>query len=498
MRQKALPLSLRAMPRATAEPGTGRHRPPGRRIRDLVATAIIILLVPAIVVPELDVHAGTPTLAIAPAEVPAGSLVTITGRGFVAQTPLSLVLDADAELSAVRADQSGGFGIRVALPANIAVGQHRVEAMPILTGLSLNPQARRVAVALASVTLVVIAASLSTSAPPAAPAPTSKATSGGSLGSSPAASPTASPSPGGTSTGPATPTPVTPTPVTPKPTTAPPPPPTSSQPSLPVRAAFYYPWFPEAWKQQGMDPFTKYHPSLGFYDSGAGATIRKHISAMQYGGIEVGISSWWGVGTRSDSRVPAILANTAGSSFRWTLYYEQESQGDPTVAQIASDLRYIRDRYASDPSFFRVGGRFVVFVYTDGGDACAMATRWSQANAGINAYLVLKVFSGFKTCGTQPAGWHQYAPAQAADGQAGFSYAISPAFDKANEAAPRLARDLARWAKNVRDMIASGAPFQLVTTFNEWGEGTSVESATEWATASGHGAYLDVLHRNGN
>ncbi len=276
-----------------------------------------------------------------------------------------------------------------------------------------------------------------------------------------------------------------------------PPLPTSSQPSLPVRAAFYYPWFPEAWNQQGMDPFTKYHPSLGFYDSSTTATIQQHIRAMQYGGIKVGIASWWGVGTGSDKRIPTILASTAGTSFRWALYYEQEAQGDPAVAQIASDLRYIRDHYAADPSFFKVGGRFVVFVYTDGADACAMATRWSQANAGINAYIVLKVFSGFKTCAAQPAGWHQYAPAQAADSQSGYSYSIGPGFNKANEASARLGRDLARWAQNVRDMVASGAPFQLITTFNEWGEGTSVESATEWASASGYGSYLDLLHTNG-
>jgi hypothetical protein len=45
-------------------------------------------------------------------------------------------------------------------------------------------------------------------------------------------------------------------------------------------------------------------------------------------------------------------------------------------------------------------------------------------------------------------------------------------------------------------MVASREPWQLVTTFNEWGEGTSVESASEWSSASGYGAYLDVLHNN--
>jgi hypothetical protein len=46
-------------------------------------------------------------------------------------------------------------------------------------------------------------------------------------------------------------------------------------------------------------------------------------------------------------------------------------------------------------------------------------------------------------------------------------------------------------------MMASGARFQLITSFNEWGEGTSVESASQWASSSGYGAYLDALHDNG-
>ena len=43
-------------------------------------------------------------------------------------------------------------------------------------------------------------------------------------------------------------------------------------------------------------------------------------------------------------------------------------------------------------------------------------------------------------------------------------------------------------------MNCSAAAFKLVTTFNEWGEGSSVESATQWASSSGYGTYLDALH----
>jgi len=75
-----------------------------------------------------------------------------------------------------------------------------------------------------------------------------------------------------------------------------PPPPNGSV----VRAAFYYPWFPNAWNQQGFNPFTNYHPSLGFYSSSDTNVIKNHISAMQYGHLDAGIVSWWGQGSQQD------------------------------------------------------------------------------------------------------------------------------------------------------------------------------------------------------
>lgn len=208
------------------------------------------------------------------------------------------------------------------------------------------------------------------------------------------------------------------------------------------------------------------------------------------------------MGPRDADRYP--LPRTAfghrcsrGSNLRWAIYYEPEGQGNPTVSQITDDLTYIRDRYASDPAYLRINGRFVVFVYADPLDDCTMADRWHQANT-VDAYVVLKVFPGYHSCSNQPDGWHQYGPAVAESSQPGYSFSISPGFWKANEADPRLARDLPTWNQDIQDMIASGAPFQLITTFNEWGESTAVESAEEWATSSGYGAYLDALHNNGS
>lgn len=263
----------------------------------------------------------------------------------------------------------------------------------------------------------------------------------------------------------------------------------------PIRAAFYYPWFPEAWTQKGISPFTNYHPSLGSYDGSDPAIIRQHIAAMQYGRIDVGIASWWGPDTPTDRRMPALLKAAGGTDFHWAVYYEAEGQGNPSPGQITSDLIYLRDRYAGDPSYFKIGGRFVVFVYGDPTDGCDMVSRWSQGNT-VGAFVVLKVFPNYKSCPSQPDSWHQYAPAVAESLQPGYSYSISPGFWLAGQK-ERLPRDLARWNASIRKMVASNAPFQLVTTFNEWGEGTAVESAQEWATPSGYGAFLDALHNNG-
>lgn len=260
-----------------------------------------------------------------------------------------------------------------------------------------------------------------------------------------------------------------------------------------LRAAFVYPWFPEAWNQSGYYPFTNYTPSAGLYDSSAAATLARQIGDMQYAGLQAGIASWWGVGTKTDGRIATLLDAANGTGFKWSLYYEQEQYGSPTVAQIDSDLTYIASSYASHPNYLTINGKPVIFVYGNGED-CTTADRWVQANNG-RFYVVLKVFSGYRTCASQPDGWHQYGPASATDSQSGYSYAVSPGFWLKGEASPRLVRDPARFATNVQSMVASKAPLQLVTTYNEWGEGTAIESAAEWASASGHGVYADILRQ---
>jgi hypothetical protein len=263
-----------------------------------------------------------------------------------------------------------------------------------------------------------------------------------------------------------------------------------------IRAAFYYPWFPAAWKQQGMSPFTHYHPTLGYYDGAAPSVIAQHMNWLADAGVNAAIASWWGPGSSTDLKIPTILStlHSINSPVKLSLYYEV-GNGLPAASTVASDLSYIYSHYASDSSFLRVNGKPVLFVYNGGtGASCAAASTLHTASAG-RFYLDLKVFSGYKTCADQPDSWHQYGPASAESWQKGYSFTISPGFYKANETTPRLTRDPARWEQNVKDMVASGEQWQLIATFNEWGEGTSVEPATEWSSSSGLGTYLDTFKR---
>jgi hypothetical protein len=272
------------------------------------------------------------------------------------------------------------------------------------------------------------------------------------------------------------------------------------EPTFPIRAAFYYPWYPEAWQQAGMSPFTEHHPSLGFYDSTDDAARDAHLRALAYARFDAGIYSWWGQGSKEDARLPGMLARTraTGSPVKWAIYHEREGNGpDPSVAQLSSDLDYIRSRYAPDPAYLTVGGKPVIFAYSDAADGCGMVDRWRQANEPAHDfYVVLKVFDGYQACAAQPDSWHQYAPAVRADRQPSFSYSVSPGFDLTGPEPPRLPRDLDAFKDAVRRMVASGEPWQLVTTFNEWGENSATESAQEWPSPSGFGRYLDALHEN--
>src|SRR4030042_4925268 len=64
----------------------------------------------------------------------------------------------------------------------------------------------------------------------------------------------------------------------------------------PLQAAFVYPWFPNAWDQAGIYPYTNYTPSLGLYDSRDDAVIDEQLRLAASAPTGAFLSSWWGPG----------------------------------------------------------------------------------------------------------------------------------------------------------------------------------------------------------
>jgi len=327
------------------------------------------------------------------------------------------------------------------------------------------------------------------------------------------------------------------------------------QPTGSLYATFFYPWYKNPtvdgqwgnWEGNGHTPpsnwFSNFlpippgaynastgaiNPSIGLYSSRDKGIFYWQLNQMATAKIEVAISSWWGQSVSATNDNPGIYAiqgrtdvsfrqivtnwmNQADNPYpnmRWTLYYEKESIANPSVTEITSDLQYINANYVNQPSYLKINGRPVLFVYADGSDGCSMVTRWLQARAqsGTNFYLVLKLFNGYTACSSQPDSWHQYAPAVRTATHAPYSSFISPGFWK-DGTSVTLPRSTTDFDSAAAAMVSANAQWKLVETWNEWGEGTSVEpglqvqqTKTGTATVALNGApfqnqYIQIMAR---
>ena len=291
----------------------------------------------------------------------------------------------------------------------------------------------------------------------------------------------------------------------------------SFQPTAPYYATFFYPWFqnqktdgawgiwnsnghsaPQNWFSNYLPDVdtTAFDPASELYSSNDDAVFYWQLRKLAEAKQEVAISSWWGQGHKTDTAFRHIITDVMNRpdnpypNLRWSLYYEAEGQGNPTVATIVNDLNYIKTNYSDQKAYLKVGGKPVVFVYADATDGADMASRWAQARSQTDFYVVLKVYSGYKSDPNQPDSWHQYAPAVRSDNQAPYSFAVSPGFWKDGEAV-RLARNLTEFRAAVTNMVNANVTWKLTETWNEWGEGTAVEPGDQVIQTTSGNATLD-------
>jgi len=136
--------------------------------------------------------------------------------------------------------------------------------------------------------------------------------------------------------------------------------------------AFYYPWYgnregpsgePFHWDyytNENIQTSTNY-PILGPYDSYDPLVISAHIALAKQAGIDGFIASWWGPNTFEDNALETILDVAEAMDFEVSAYYE--SVRTMTQEQVTHELDYFLEKYGDHPAFLHESGEPVIFVY---------------------------------------------------------------------------------------------------------------------------------------
>jgi len=135
---------------------------------------------------------------------------------------------------------------------------------------------------------------------------------------------------------------------------------------------FYYPWYGnrngpsdnvihwEGYTNEQIIASTDY-PLLGPYDSKDPRVIRAHIALAKQAGIDGFILSWWGTHSFENIALGNALDVAEEMDFEISVYYE--SVRIMTKEQVTREMGYIIENYGDHPAFLHESGEPVVFVY---------------------------------------------------------------------------------------------------------------------------------------
>ena len=287
--------------------------------------------------------------------------------------------------------------------------------------------------------------------------------------------------------------------------------------------AFYYGWYanPEIsqhwfhWKdvdQAGHHIAESTHfPALGAYDSHDPKVIETHCREAKECGLTGFIASWWRQGDFHDRGLPPLLEAAHRHGLRVSVYYETAPQpASPKPEDVAADISYIVRTYGNHPAWLSVNGKPVIFVYSR---AIAQLTLdgWRKVILGFAAdHPPGAVFIGDQISPEAAQvfdGIHTYNPTAQTKGMtaaqidawarktfrewvetAGPRIAcvtIIPGFDDSVQPSRKPPRPIterhdgdtyrAMW----REAIAASPDWILITSWNEWHEGSEIEPSLE-------------------
>jgi probable HAF family extracellular repeat protein len=175
----------------------------------------------------------------------------------------------------------------------------------------------------------------------------------------------------------------------------------------PVVGAYYYPWYGTFSGGHSVNQSLRGHltpkqpPALGQYSNRNNATIASHIDQSHQGNIDFWAVSWWGPQSAEDTTLrTSILAHPRQAELQYAVHYESPGRlgtfENPNFNNLIPDFRYLATNYFQNPSYLKIDGRPVVFMYVTRAyfntqtarDAVTALRTTMNAEFGLNPYIV--------------------------------------------------------------------------------------------------------------
>ncbi len=260
----------------------------------------------------------------------------------------------------------------------------------------------------------------------------------------------------------------------------------------PLALAFYYAWFDEnSWSPDQVPDFPT--PRYASRDRG---TIERHVSQAQSAGIDALVQSWWGPGNPTDDNFRTLLDVAKAKGFRAAVDFELTSPFyGGNRAAIVNGLRSLIQTYTGHPAYLRWNGKPVIFFWKQ---TMLSVADWNAIRNEVDpGRTTIWIAEGDNAAYlSQFDGHHLYSIAWAADpapqlvkwggrvrsaGDKLWVATVMPGYDDTKLAGQRsgvFRRDRANGAyyrETFRGARESGADWVIITSFNEWPEGTYIE-----------------------
>ncbi|MGD1085608.1 MAG: glycoside hydrolase family 99-like domain-containing protein, partial [Verrucomicrobiota bacterium] len=285
--------------------------------------------------------------------------------------------------------------------------------------------------------------------------------------------------------------------------------------------AFYYTWYgrPERqdhWVHWGGEnttnhstPQTTHYPARGAYDSQDPALVDAHILEAKSSGVSGFIATWWGQGTYEDRSFALLLARAEQKEFKASLYWETApGSGREQIDGAIADWVYVLSRYGANKAFLKVDQRPVIFVYgrvmgqvplaswpaiieetrAQAGDFLLIADGYQPAFArlfdGVHTYNNCAEVKDKSPDVLRTWAARNYADAVSLSRQHRRISCVTviPGYDDTKVRKPGLVasrQDGQTYAVLWEEAIRAQPDWVLITSWNEWHEGSEIEPSWE-------------------